>query len=130
MRALRAGVVYFALVFGAGFVLGALRVGLLVPRLGVRTAELLEMPVMFCVIFFAAGWLNRRLLADAGARVRLAAGAVALAIAIGAELLLAVAIQKQSPADFITSRDPVSGSVFLAMLIVFALMPALRTRRG
>jgi hypothetical protein len=37
----KAACLYFGLVFAAGFALGVIRVLLLVPRLGVRTAELI-----------------------------------------------------------------------------------------
>jgi hypothetical protein len=37
---IRAGLVYFAFVLGAGFVLGVVRVPFLVPRIGERWAEL------------------------------------------------------------------------------------------
>ena len=63
MKVLKAGISYFALVFGAGFVLGPIRLLWLVPRVGTRTAELLEMPVMLAVIIVAARWLVRRLAA-------------------------------------------------------------------
>jgi hypothetical protein len=46
MHTLKAGVLYFTLVFGAGFVLGPMRILCLVPRVGTRTAELMEMPMM------------------------------------------------------------------------------------
>jgi len=52
---LRTAARYFAIVFGVGFVLGAVRVPLLVPRLGERVAELAEMPLMFA----AMPWLRR-----------------------------------------------------------------------
>jgi hypothetical protein len=39
---LKAAVVYFVLVFGTGFVLGPIRILLLVPRFGVRLAELMD----------------------------------------------------------------------------------------
>ena len=51
---LKAAVVYFALVFGTGFVLGPIRILFLVPRFGVRVAELMEFPVMLVVIVLAA----------------------------------------------------------------------------
>jgi hypothetical protein len=50
MQILSAGVLYFTLVFGAGFVLGAIRIQWVIPRLGTGTAELLETPIMFVVM--------------------------------------------------------------------------------
>lgn len=52
---IRSAAVYFGIVFGVGFLLGVVRVPLLVPRFGERAAELAEMP-----------WLRRGL---AGARL-------------------------------------------------------------
>jgi hypothetical protein len=49
MKILKAGILYFALVFGAGFVLGTIRVLLVMPRFGARMAELMEAPVMLVV---------------------------------------------------------------------------------
>ena len=46
MQVVKAGVLYFALVFGVGFVLGTIRTLLVVPRVGTRKAELMEMPIM------------------------------------------------------------------------------------
>lgn len=113
---------YFALVFATGFALGTARVLWLVPRMGERWAELLEMPLMGLAIWCWAGWLLRRqALSTAQA---LAAGLVALVFLLGAELTLAVLLQDRSLADYIASRDPVSGTVYLLMLICYALLPA------
>ena len=60
MNLLTSSVVYFAIVFGAGFVFGTVRVMWLVPAVGVRVAELTELPLMLAVVFFAARWVNRR----------------------------------------------------------------------
>jgi len=57
---LKAAVVYFAAVFSAGFVLGPIRILLIVLRFGVRVAELMEVPVMLVVIVLAARWLVRK----------------------------------------------------------------------
>ena len=123
-RHLQAALLYFALVMGTGVVLGALRVPLLVPRIGERFAELIEMPLMLRAIVLAARHVVRRFALPPRPAVRLPIGLVALALAIGAELTLATVLQDRSIAAYIASRDRVSGSVYLVMLIVFGLMPA------
>ena len=125
MRALRGGLEYFALVFGAGFLLGSVRVVALVPRLGVRTAELLEMPLMLVVIVFAARVVKRRHLDGLGFASHLGAGCTALCLLVTAELLLAYGLTGTSVTSYVASRDPVSGTVYAAMLVLFAFMPAL-----
>jgi hypothetical protein len=124
----RAALSYVALVFGAGFLLGMIRVPLLVPRLGVRTAELLEMPVMLVVSVLAARFVVRRFALPPSAGVRLPVGVMALALLVAAELLMALALQDQSLVAYIGSRDPVSGGVYLAMLVLFAAMPVILSR--
>ena len=125
-KTIRAGFVYFALVLGTGFVLGVVRVPFLVPRIGERWAELAEMPVMAAAIFFAAGYILRRFPDIRFPGRSLAVGFLALALAACAELGLAVALQSQTLAEYVGSRDRVSGSVYLLMLVVFALMSRLR----
>jgi hypothetical protein len=61
MQILRSAILYFALVLAAGFVLGTVRALLVVPRIGIRTAELIETPIMILVSFTAARWIIRRL---------------------------------------------------------------------
>ena len=130
MLRIKAIFLYFVIVLGTGFALGVVRVPFLVPRLGERYAELLEMPVMFVVIVLAARYVVRRFKLDPDLRVRLQVGFSALALSVAAELLLATVLQSQSLAQYIASRDPVSGSVYLLLLLVFALMPALLTHVG
>lgn len=123
MRTIKAGIAYFALVFGAGFILGSIRVPFLVPRLGERVAELTEAPFMLIVIVLAARFIVRRFASPATVLVRLSIGAIALGLLLAAEILLAIAIQDRSLGDYVASRDPVSGSVYLALLVIFAVMP-------
>jgi hypothetical protein len=59
---------------------------------------------------------------------RLGTGLVALGLLLAAELLLAVILQDQSLGEYIAGRDPVSGSVYLAMLVIFSVMPVLVAR--
>jgi uncharacterized membrane protein (Fun14 family) len=106
-----------------------LRVPFVVPRIGERWAELAEMPIMGATIFFAAGYILRRFPAIHLPGHALVVGLLALALSVFAELGLAVALQSQTLSDYLASRDRVSGPVYLAMLVVFALMPRLRLQR-
>ncbi len=126
LKTIRPALLYFALVLGTGFLLGTVRVLFLVPRIGERWAELAEMPIMAVVIFLAAGYVLRCYPEVRSHGRSLAVGFLALVLSLGAELGLAVALQDRTLADFIASRDKVSGSVYLALLVVFALMLRLR----
>lgn len=128
LRTIKAGIAYFSLAFGAGFIMGTLRVPFLVPRLGERIAELIEMPFMLVVIVLAARFITQRFALPATAWVRLSTGFLALGLLIAAELLLAVTLQDRSLGEYVSSRDPVSGTVYLAMLALFAAMPLLISR--
>jgi hypothetical protein len=128
MHVIKASLCYFALVFGTGFLLGSVRVLFLVPRLGVRVAELIEMPLMLVAVLLAARYVSKRFALAPSCRTRLGTGFLALALLIAAELLLTVAVQDQSLGQYIAGRDPVSGGVYLAMLLVFALMPLILGR--
>ncbi len=54
MPILKAGVLYFVVVFGVGFVLGTVHTLWVVPRFGTRMAELMETPIMLIVTIVAA----------------------------------------------------------------------------
>jgi hypothetical protein len=124
MRILKVGLIYFLVVFGAGFALAFVRLPFLVPRFGARTAELLEMPVMLTVIVWASWRLARRH-PELSRPARIGAGLFALVLLVGAEFLVAYFLGAHSPSQYIASRDPVSGGVYLASLVVFAVAPAL-----
>ena len=129
VQTLRAGAVYFALVFGAGFALGTLRVLLVVPRLGARTAELIEAPFMLAVTFLAARWTVRRLAVPPRWTRRLGMGAVALGLLLAAEFTLVVGLRGLSLREYFATLDPVAGTVYYVLLGVFALMPLVVARK-
>jgi hypothetical protein len=130
MQTLKAGILYFALTFGAGFVLGPIRVFRVVPHLGERTAELMEMPIMLGVMIMAARWIVRHLAVPSTWSSRLGMGGVALGFILAAELMLVCWLRGLSLGEYVASRDPVAGAVYLVMLAVFPLMPRLVARRG
>jgi hypothetical protein len=125
-----AGALYFALVFAAGFLLGVVRELLLVPRVGIRTAELCEIPVMLCLAFLAARWVVRRRELPPTVASRLGMGAVALALLLAAELAVAIGLRGASLSEAFASRDPVSGAAYRVALALFALMPLVVGRRA
>ena len=128
-KTIQAAFVYFAIVLGTGFVMGTIRVPFLVPRIGERWAELAEMPIMATVIYLAAGFILRRFPEVASPRRALAAGILALALSVATELALATVLQDKTLAEFIASRDKVSGSVYIALLLAFSVMPKIRISR-
>ena len=129
MQILKAGVLYFALVFGVGFVLGAIRILWVVPRFGARTAELMETPIMFVVTIVAARWVVRRLAVPPKPSNRLGMGCIGLGLMLVAEFTLVLRLRGLSINEYLASRDPVSGMVYYIMLGVFAIMPLFVARR-
>ncbi len=132
VRNLKTGLAYFAIVFCAGFALAPLRLVWLVPRVGERAAELIELPVMLVVIVVAARWLRRRRGAGWSAADRVATGAIALALMLGAEFGLVLQLRGLGLAEYLAGRDPVAGTAYYLTLVAFTLMPWLlgRPRRS
>ena len=125
MSIFKKAVVYFALVFGAGFLLALIRIPMLVPKFGVRTAELMEMPIMLAVIYFAARWIVRHPATPPSPAARLAIGLLALALLLLTEFSVLLWLQGLTIAQAIAHRDPVSGSAYALSLALFAAMPLL-----
>lgn len=123
MLTVRAALLYFALVFAAGFVLGPIRVIWVIPHLGERIAELIEMPVMLGVIAAAAKWTVRRYDLTRASFQRVMAGCLALAFLVVAELSIVLYVRGLSIREYLAMRDPVAGAVYYLMLGVFAIMP-------
>lgn len=129
MHMLKAGVLYFALVFGAGFFLGSIRVLWVVPRLGERTAELMETPIMLVVTILAARRVARSLSPPPSPAALLGVGCVGLGFLLAAELTAVLKIRGLTLGEYFASRDPVAGTAYLVMLGAFAVMPLLVARR-
>jgi hypothetical protein len=123
---LLAGLAYFAIVFALGFVLGTARVLWIAPRVGEMAAVLLELPVMLWASWRAARILTRRYLIG-GAPPALAMGALAFALLMAAEMLLARAAGS-TVRDWLTGLARTPGTLGLAGQLAFAAMPLLARR--
>jgi hypothetical protein len=128
MRLLKPALIYFAIVFGAGFVLGPIRILWLVPRVGARTAELAETPVMILVMAASASWVMSRFAVPQAAATRLAIGAIALALVLLTEFTVVLRLRGLSMTEYFATRDPLSGTVYYLSLGLFALLPLLLMR--
>ncbi|MBI3934825.1 MAG: hypothetical protein HY316_09030 [Acidobacteria bacterium] len=124
----KASVLYFALVFAAGFAFGTIRVLLVVSRLGERTAELMEAPAMIAISYFAARWVVRRFALPPAPVKRLAVGLIALALMLAFEFGFVLPLRGLTIAEYFATRDPVSGTVYCISLALFALFPLLVRR--
>lgn len=125
---LKPAAAYFATVFGAGFVLGTIRVPFLVPALGERVAELIEAPIMLAVIVLAARWVVRRLCAACGGAALLAVGAIAASLVLAADVAVGIGLRGMTLAQVFLERDAVSGAVYYLLILLFAAMPAIASR--
>lgn len=129
LQILRLSLLYFLLVFGAGFVLGPLRVLFLEPRLGSRTAELLEMPIMLMVIWASAGWLARRFAGNLSTEKQLGIGSLAVLAVLIADTAVGVFLRGMTIAQIFLRRDPISAAAYYGLLVLCALMVWLQGRR-
>ncbi|MGE0231497.1 MAG: hypothetical protein AB7O39_06400 [Flavobacteriaceae bacterium] len=112
---------YGVLGFCAGFVFGALRELLLIPRFGSDTGRYIEFPLMIAAIFLIALWLQRRLaLRSAGLILAGVAGTLLLVAIEGA---FAVLVMGQTMQDHVASYDISRGALFPLGLLLMALMP-------
>ena len=127
MTALRAGLIYFAIVFAIGFVLGAVRTLSLEPLLGDLVAVLVELPFMLAAAWLTCGWVIRHLRLPHGLPARLIMGGTAFGLLILSEYGLARFMSGQGIAEFFANWGTTyAGVVGLVGQILFALFPLIR----
>jgi hypothetical protein len=125
-----AGLVYFAMVFALGFLLGTLRTSFVVDAPGGSRliGVLVELPIMLIASWYLCRTVIRRLDVPSVLGSRAIMGATALSLLLLAELLVGVLLFDRSAAvHFSLYRDP-SYALGLAAQIGFALMPLLQMR--
>jgi hypothetical protein len=121
MHPFRAGLVYFVLVFGAGFVFGVVRTLFVTPRLGATTAELLETPLMLVAIWLVARWLTPRMAAGAA----LPAGLFALGLTLVADTGVGVFLRQMTLSEVFLHRELAPAVAYYGALLVFGFLPAI-----
>lgn len=128
--ALRAGAVYFAIVFAVGFVLGTIRVLVVIPRFGETNAVLIELPVMLALSWIACGSLVRRFGVPPHFGARAVMGGVAFALLMIAEAGVSVFGFGRTFAEHLAGYQTAGAQLGLAAQVGFALFPLLQAAIG
>ena len=123
LAAIKAGILYFAIVFGAGFILGTLRVIVLMPVIGELASVTLELPIMLFISWLACSKLVSHFSIPTKVPHRLAMGALAFGLLMLAEFGLSVFAFNQSAAEYFVHLVTASGLLGLAGQIAFAFIP-------
>jgi len=123
---LKAGATYFALVYVVGFVLGTVRVLLLMPRIGETGAVLLETPIMLGTSWMASRWSANRFAVPAAVAPRLAMGGIAFGLLVVAETGVSILAFGRSWLDLLDLYRSLPGIIGLAAQVAFAFVPLLQ----
>ena len=129
MSAVAAGAAYFAIVFAAGFALGAVRTLFLAPTTGETVAVALELPLMLAISWLACRSVIRRFAVPDAPAPRLLMGGGAFALLIIAEILLATLIFGKSLEEQGEAWTNAAGALGFAGQIAFAVFPLLQRSR-
>lgn len=83
---------------------------------------------MLVAVIWSARVIVRRFRIPPNPWLRLRVGLLAFCLLVASELLLAYGMQGLPPLDYVAGKDVVSGPIYFASLILFALMPLLVLR--
>jgi hypothetical protein len=128
MAAVFAGIFYFAIVFTFAFAMGVIRTFIVAPRLGTTAAVCLEVPILLLASWGVASRLLRQRPFSFSQRV--AMGAMAFALTMVSEAVLAALLRGQSVTQWALEVATPLGLVGLAGQLGFAAMPILAGRRS
>ena len=87
----------------------------------------MEMPIVLAVTIVAARWTVLRLSVPMMWSARLEMGCMALLLMLIAEFGFVLWVRGLSIKEYFATRDPVSGTAYYLLLLVFAIMPLLRS---
>ena len=121
-----AGVGYGVSMFGAGFVLGTIRVLLLEPSIGELAAVLVELPLMTPICWQLSGLFAKKL--DKVRTSGLVVGPVALSTLLLLEVALALLFGKTLQ-EVLQDHDSTKGRIGLVGQVVASFFPVWRLRR-
>ena len=123
VKVLANAAIYFGMVFAAAFALGALRVTVVVPRVGALVAVLIEVPIVLGISWIACRHVVRWFEVPSEWRPRLAMGILAFMLLMIAEPAIAIFGFGRSLAQYLGEFQSTAGLIGLLGQIAFALIP-------
>src|SRR5207302_8249207 len=125
MRALKAGLIYFLLVFAVGWILGPIRELWAVPYVGRVAATLSEATILLIAMTVAARWVIRRFEVPQTLSDTLSIGLIAIGLLFPAEIAGVVWVRGLSLREYVASFVTGPGVISLLIFLLFAAMPPL-----
>lgn len=125
MQVLTAGMLYFFVTFGAGFVLEVIRFQVVALHISERFAEMMEIPNVLLATMIGARWVIDRFILPPLPGIRLGVGLVALGLTVAMEWVLVQVLESLAVAGYITTDEAVLSTLPIGALGVLAAMPFL-----
>jgi hypothetical protein len=125
-RIVGAAFTYFALVYALGFLLGALRVLVVIPQLGAVLAVMLEAPILLAASWWICAWLVERRRVPPNIGSRLAMGAIAFTVLMLFEFGLGLVGFGRSIAAQLAAYRETSAQLGLLAQVAFAAFPLIQ----
>lgn len=126
LQDIKAGSVYFIVVFSVGFLLGTIRVLVLVPKLGEMLSALIELPIILTASWIICGWVITRFSVARVWQSRLTMGVTAFGLLMLAELLLSIIIFENGIGQHFNTYLSLNGALAIAGQLVFAAFPLIQ----
>jgi hypothetical protein len=123
MRTMIAGLVYFGIVFGAGFVFGVFREMVLTPVYGRATSVMLEAPFMIAAIV-AGAWIAVHRTSPGQNRLSLVMiGIIGILLVQIADFGVGLGLRGMNFQDQLGYLKTTAGQIYVGLLVIFVLMP-------
>lgn len=125
MRIVAAAVLYFAIVFAIGFLLGPIRVLWLEPKVGPIIAVTCEAPLLLAAMVAAARWIPRMVGLPRHRLSLLMVGVGALLLQQVADFAVGLGLRGIGPSELLAQFTTPQGLIYAALLVAFVTMPLL-----
>jgi hypothetical protein len=122
-KLVRAAFLYFIVVFAIAFVLGTIRVLVVVPKVGELVGVLIEVPILLTAAWIVSLRVIARTHVPHKFGPRLIVSGCAFLFLVSAEFGLSTWLFGNSPAAFFASFRTLHGAIGLAGQVTFAMLP-------